>query len=66
MTTCSDTAQWSTTRVEPNNKLLGKRLGKDRARVVAALATLAPADVDRFQVRLGLFGWVGGWVGGCR
>lgn len=31
--TSDEVGKWSNVHVEPNNKLLGKRLGKDRAKV---------------------------------
>lgn len=53
--------------MEPNNRLLGKRLGKDRGKVVAALAALTPADIDKFQVLcFCVYGWVGGRSWGCQ
>ena len=50
VSTSDDVGKWSTLRVEPNHKLLGKRLGKDRGKVTAALAKLTPEELLTYQV----------------
>lgn len=48
VTTSSDVSQWSSWKVDMNHKVLGKRLGKERAAVAQAVAQLTPAQISEY------------------
>lgn len=48
VTTSTDVGKWSSFKIDMNHKVLGKRLGKERAAVAAAVAQLTPAQISEY------------------